>query len=132
MIVQQVYNALGATLGPLFWAGLGGCLGAMGRYSVSLLLSAQGGFPWATLWVNLLGCLLAGVILAVMTPEPTPARLFWLTGVLGGFTTFSAFSLETLQLWLSQQRLAAALNVGANLFGALVMVSLGWWLAKNI
>lgn len=122
------------SLQALLVVGIGGSLGSMSRYGMSLLWTTfgnPGGFPWATLCVNLLGCLGAGVVLGLLPPDPTPARLFWLTGILGGFTTFSAFGLETVQLWLNHQRLAASLNVSANLLGSLLMVVLGWWMTAR-
>ena len=91
------------------WQGLlpvaaGGALGASLRYGVALCLPIQanaGRFPWATLLVNLLGCALAGALYAWLERSPD-TREFWrlllMVGVLGGFTTFSAFGLETFQL----------------------------------
>ena len=91
------------------WQGLlpvaaGGALGACLRYGVALVLpvnAASGRFPWATLIVNLLGCALAGAVYAWLERAPE-TREFWrlllMVGVLGGFTTFSAFGLETFHL----------------------------------
>lgn len=82
----------------------GGAIGACLRYSVSLLWPMQavvGRFPWATFAVNVLGCALAGLIYAWLqrAPEQREAwRLLLMVGVMGGFTTFSAFGLETFQL----------------------------------
>jgi CrcB protein len=81
-----------------------GALGTAARYLTGLLAPS----PFATLIVNAIGSCLIGVI-ATRTPEPW--RLYLSTGLLGGFTTFSAFSLETLRL----SPLAAALNIAANL-----------------
>ncbi|WIJ26824.1 fluoride efflux transporter CrcB [Devosia sp. RR2S18] len=84
--------------------GAGGALGAMARYGTSVLITRwwQGGFPLATIVVNVLGSLLMGVligILARLTPTWAPeARLFVAVGVLGGFTTFSTFSLDAITL----------------------------------
>lgn len=82
----------------------GGAIGACLRYGVGLLLPVQaaaGRFPWATCLVNLLGCALAGAFLAWWMRAPE-SREFWrlllMVGVLGGFTTFSAFGVETWQL----------------------------------
>lgn len=83
--------------------GLGGALGAMARYGLSSLIQRRAGdaFPWGTLVVNLVGCLAIGAVLhgveerAWLGPQ---ARLFAAAGVIGGFTTFSAFGFETLQL----------------------------------
>ena len=79
---------------------LGGALGAMGRYAISLI-PVRTGFPILTLATNILGALLIGFIVGLTEKRegisPT-AVLFWKTGVCGGFTTFSTFSLEALAL----------------------------------
>lgn len=90
-----------------FWQGqvplilviaLGGGLGAAGRYGVSLLWpTTPGDFPWATLLVNFVGCALMGILLMVIAEARSGHRLvqpFVGTGVLGGFTTFSAYALD--------------------------------------
>jgi CrcB protein len=79
--------------------GLGGALGAIGRYSISLL-PVKTSFPWLTLITNLLGAFLIGCIVGVSTEKAWPEtwNLFWKTGVCGGFTTFSTFSLEAWNL----------------------------------
>lgn len=88
----------------LLLVGLGGGLGAIARYQLSgLVLHQTNGwkFPAATFVVNVLGCLIAGVLAGLIekqgwfTPE---TRLFLFTGLLGGFTTFSAFGMETVNL----------------------------------
>ena len=109
---------------------LGGALGSLGRYGVSLGAAALLGaaYPWGTLAVNLLGSAGIGVLAGLGLSGP--ARLFWITGVLGGFTTFSAFSLEAALLWKEAPWLAA-LYVTASLllgFGAFVA---GWTLARG-
>lgn len=79
--------------------GLGGALGGAARYGAATLIPWQPpGFPWATLAVNLLGCLLIGIALVVLEEGPglsTWAHPLLAVGLIGGFTTFSAFSLET-------------------------------------
>ncbi len=80
------------------WVFLGGGLGAMGRFGLAQLMSrAVGGFPWATLLANAVGALLIGLA-AGYVAQRAGLRAFWIVGVLGGFTTFSAFSIETLDL----------------------------------
>ena len=83
---------------------LGGALGAVGRYAVGLAVAAfapeafLGGFPVATLIANVFGCFVIGVLSALFEGPfagRDHVRLFAVTGVLGGFTTFSTFSLET-------------------------------------
>ncbi len=83
-------------------AALGGALGALARWGVAEALPrTDGGWPWATLLVNLTGCLLMGLLLGALAardPEPAWARPFLAVGVLGGFTTFSAFAVEVVDL----------------------------------
>ncbi len=85
--------------------GAGGAGGSMLRYAVALLLPRSGGgFPWATVTVNLAGCFGIG-ILAGLTPRiPWLSHTGWAllaTGLCGGFTTFSAFALDNVKLWES-------------------------------
>jgi CrcB protein len=92
---------------------LGGALGSVGRFLLAGLISRQLGsnFPWGTLAVNVIGGLIMGVLIELMaqTWSVSPAiRAFLTVGVLGGFTTFSAFSLETVLL-LQRGELPAAL-----------------------
>ncbi|RBY76660.1 fluoride efflux transporter CrcB [Blastococcus sp. TF02-09] len=83
-------------------AALGGALGALARWGVTEALpSDPGAWPWATLLVNLSGCLALGLVLGLVLPRhPGSAwlRPFLATGVLGGYTTYSAFAVETVQL----------------------------------
>lgn len=91
-------------LHPLLLVAIGGALGSMARYGLSALIVRQVNpvhFPWGTFSVNILGCLFAGVFLVAAEQFPAlnqEARLFIVTGLLGGFTTFSAFGIETLSL----------------------------------
>jgi CrcB protein len=115
----------------LLFVGLGGGLGAMARYGVgALVLHLVGAprFPLATFFVNVLGCLLIGVIAAVAERWhlfPFEIRLFIITGVLGGFTTFSSFGYETIFLLRRGDLLYAGLNVLLSLACGLGAVWLG-------
>jgi fluoride exporter len=86
----------------LLLVGTGSFIGGVCRYLLSTLVQAKtpSGFPYGTLLVNLLGCFLIGVLFALFekTEVSTETRLLLVTGVLGGFTTFSAFSGETYHL----------------------------------
>jgi CrcB protein len=100
------------------WVGIGGAIGSMARYGAYRLWpSAPGGFPVPTFTVNLLGSFVIGLLymyVAARGASADNARLFWMTGVLGGFTTYSAFALETALLGFSLTGLAylAATVVG--------------------
>lgn len=95
---------------------LGGALGSAGRYGAGLVAARVLGlaFPWGTLIVNVLGALAIGVLTARVDPLHPGARLFIGVGILGGFTTFSTFSLEAVRL-LQHQPGAGALYMAASL-----------------
>ena len=107
---------------------IGGALGSVTRYGVALLLPvATGKFPWPTFIVNLIGSFLIGVAYVVIVQKQilSPELRLWLmTGFLGGFTTFSSFSLETLQLWQQGQNLQAFIYVIASVVLCLIAVAL--------
>ena len=88
-------------------------------------------FPWGTLAVNASGAFCAGWLLGSqgLANPPSPLWLFSVAGLLGGYTTVSSFSLQTLELWQDGQTLRAALNVGATLLLGWAMVALGWMVA---
>jgi CrcB protein len=120
----------------IFWVMLGGSLGALSRYGASLLAARLFGsrFPWGTLAVNLVGCFFIGLAFALaergsglMNPS---MRLFFVTGYLGGLTTFSTYALETTHALGSQNTAAALLNFTANNALGLALVLLGMWAAK--
>jgi CrcB protein len=91
----------------------GGVVGAEARYGIDVLVPGRGsGFPWATFTINVSGCLLMGVLMAVLTQLLPPHRLlrpFLGIGILGGFTTFSGFTVDTVRL-VDAHRLGLALG----------------------
>jgi fluoride exporter len=111
----------------------GGALGAVARHSVGRLVgpSAEGGIPWHTFLVNLTGAFALGLLLALASRHGWPGwwRPLLGVGLLGGYTTFSALSLETADLLLRGSTLTAAaymgLSAGAAVFGALAGILLG-------
>jgi fluoride exporter len=119
--------------------GCGGFVGSIARYWLSGLTqrwwSPDGGFPIGTLSVNVLGCLVIGV-LAVLSETssllPTHARLLLMTGLLGGFTTFSTFGLESVQLARDAQWGFVALNVVVSVAAGLAAAWLGLRLGRLI
>jgi fluoride exporter len=110
-------------------AALGGALGAVARWGVGTVLPhSPGGWPWATLLVNLTGCLLFGVLIALLaarSPEPPWARPFLAVGVLGGYTTCSAFAVEVVELAEAGHPLAAVGYVLASVVGGVLAVAAG-------
>jgi CrcB protein len=112
---------------------LGGSLGAVSRYSISLLAARTWGtqFPWGTLLVNLIGCFLIGLIFALADRARllTPGlRLLLITGFLGALTTFSSFSLETINAGRAGLTLQPLVNILLNNLGGFALTFAGLWL----
>jgi CrcB protein len=110
-------------------AALGGALGALARWGVaSALPSSTGSWPWATLLVNLTGCLLIGVLLAVLLARYASSpwlRPFLATGVLGGYTTYSTFAVDTVALVDAGRAVLAVGYVLASVLGGVLAVVAG-------
>jgi fluoride exporter len=110
-------------------AAVGGALGALARWGVAEALPRpDGGWPWATLLVNLSGCLLMGVLLGALAgrePEPAWARPFLGAGVLGGYTTYSAFAIEVADLAGAGAAVLAAGYVLVSVVGGVLAVATG-------
>ncbi|WP_269791876.1 fluoride efflux transporter CrcB [Stenotrophomonas sp. Iso1] len=111
--------------------GVGAALGAWLRFGLSVWLNPMtGSVPLGTLAANLLGGYAIGLALAWLASRPDLApewRLFLVTGLLGGLTTFSTFSAEVVDM-LQRQHFAWALTtIGLHLGGSLSMTALGWW-----
>jgi CrcB protein len=108
---------------------LGGALGAGARHLVGAVMLARlgPGFPWWTLTVNLAGGLLMGLLAGWLARGggSEAGRLFFAVGLLGGFTTFSAFSLETFLMIERSQYGIAALYAGASVIGSVALLFLG-------
>ncbi|HEV7874185.1 MAG TPA: fluoride efflux transporter CrcB [Enterovirga sp.] len=112
-------------------AGIGGAL-RHGVNSAALRLGLTG-FPFHTLFINAAGSLAMGVIagwFALRGQAPQLWRLFLTTGVLGGFTTFSAFSLETVLLWERGEAGAALAYVAASVVAAIAGLVAGLWIIR--
>jgi fluoride exporter len=114
---------------------LGGALGSVLRYAFGRLAVEWlgAGFPYGTLGVNALGCLLAGgcYVMLVERGAANEWRGLVLVGVLGGFTTFSAFSVETLKLWESSGAGIAGANVALNVVLSVAGAAAGFWIARQ-
>lgn len=103
---------------------IGGAIGSVLRYLTITAVSA----PIGTLIVNVLGSLVMGVLFVVLSSRLHPLLM---TGILGGFTTFSAFSLDALKLWQGGQVLPALVYVCASVILSLIAVALGAALARE-
>lgn len=113
--------------------GMGGALGAMGRYAISLI-PVKTSFPVLTLVTNLLGAVLIGVTVGYFSGRGSGERmlLFWKTGVCGGFTTFSTFSLEALRLMEKGDYLWGGLYIALSFFLCILGVAVGQYLGSRL
>jgi CrcB protein len=115
----------------------GGALGAVARYQLTVWIQTRWPvpFPTGTVTVNLIGCLLLGVLAGVVDTRPTlsPAfRLFAAAGVLGAFTTFSTFGLETITALSRGHIVIAVLNVLVSVLVGLAAVAAGLWVGRLV
>ncbi|MBM3813369.1 MAG: fluoride efflux transporter CrcB [Acidimicrobiia bacterium] len=114
------------------WVALGSALGGAARYASFVAVSRIAGhpFPYGTLLVNITGSFVIGVLAAVsITQRNDNLRLFLIPGLCGGFTTFSAFSLETFALLQEEQWAKAGLNMVLSVTLCLIAVAAGYWSA---
>ncbi len=136
--VESRAEMYGSYWGQVFIVGLGGFIGSAGRFAVSGLvqrLFPLSGFPYGTLVVNVIGCLAIGFIggLLELRQLLTPAqRLFLLVGVLGGFTTFSAFAYATLHLLHAADFARAIANVISNVVFGLTAAWIGHLASQHL
>jgi len=114
--------------------GLGGALGSMMRYAVALLINSKY-FPYATLAVNIIGCFVIGLVFAISIKDElflNNWKLFLATGICGGFTTFSAFSLENMGLLQSGKAGLAAVYILTSVVLGIAASFLGYFaIIKN-
>lgn len=110
----------------IFYVALGGAAGSVCRYLVSLI-PLKGNFPFNTFFTNLLGAVLIGFIVGLATNgDITESQvLFWKVGICGGFTTFSTFSLEALQLLEAHRYLSGGIYIALSIFLCILGVILG-------
>jgi CrcB protein len=112
------------------WIALGSAAGGVSRFAIASAIGARGGFPYGTMIVNISGAILIGLVSALLSAgKMTPSvAQFWMVGVLGGYTTFSAFSLQSLEL-LQQSRFGAAMLY---MLGSVVLCLAGVWAGQFI
>jgi CrcB protein len=115
------------------WIAIGGALGSMARFGCSNLVAntVGGTFPWGTLMINVLGSFVIGAFATLTGADgrvlvPPDARQFVIVGLCGGYTTFSSFSLQTLNLVRDGDIVGAGLNITGSVVLCLVAVWLGY------
>lgn len=117
----------------IFWVALGGMLGSVARYLAGISIRSQQ-FPYSTLFVNVVGSFLIGALYAFFLKKQNASNdslwLFWITGVCGGFTTFSALSLENFQLVQTQRWGALILYICATILLGLTATLAGYRLFR--
>ena len=118
---------------------LGGAIGTTGRYFLSGVAARMIGetFPWGTLFINVTGSFIIGFFAALTGPDGrlfvgSQGRQFFMTGICGGYTTFSSFSLQTLNLMNDGEWFRAGANVGLSMIFCLIAVWVGASLANSI
>jgi fluoride exporter len=111
---------------------LGSALGGMARHGVTLVTArlVVTPFPVATLAINIAGSFLIGLVFARGSMS-SDLRLFLTVGILGGFTTFSAFSIQTVELWRTGQVSAAVIYIGSSVAGSVLGAALGVMLGSR-
>jgi CrcB protein len=123
------------------WVALGGALGSVSRFWINGLVSERAGatFPWGTLVINAGGSFIIGLVGAIASPEgrlDSPSRQFatqfLMVGVCGGYTTFSSFSWQTLNLLRDREWLFAGGNIVLSVVLCLIAVWLGWLLGSSL
>ena len=121
----------------LVWVALGGATGSVARYLMMSTVGhfVHGGFPYATLAVNVVGAFVLGSLIEIMalTWSPSPElRGFIVVGILGGFTTFSTFSMDTYYLFERGQYSAAGLYIAASVLLSVVGLIAGMALLRQV
>jgi CrcB protein len=126
-------------MGQYIWVAVGGALGTTGRYFISGVAARLIGetFPWGTLIINVTGSFIIGFFAALTGPDGrlyvgSTARQFVMTGICGGYTTFSSFSLQTLNLMNDGEWVRAGASVGLSVALCLIAVWAGFLLASMI
>ena len=130
---------MGEAVIAYLWVAMGGALGSMARYGISIAAARMWGsaFPWGTLIVNVLCSFIIGLfgtltVSGGVLPASPGLRTFVMVGFCGGFTTFSSFSLQTLELARGREGLSALANMVGSVVLCLVVVAAGYYVGSQI
>ena len=122
------------TIRNIIAVGAGSFIGGIARYIVSLAMKGiSKGFPWATVLVNLIGCLIIGLLWGFLSrnaSESTSWGLFLTVGLCGGFTTFSTFSKEALTMLQTGQIWGFASYIALSILAGIALVALGYYIER--
>ena len=122
------------TIRNIIAVGAGSFIGGIARYLVSFAMKGiSKGFPWATLLVNLLGCLIIGLLWGFLSrnaSESTSWGLFLTVGLCGGFTTFSTFSKEALTMLQTGQIWGFASYIALSILAGIALVAIGYYIGR--
>lgn len=126
-------------MGTYIWVAVGGAIGTLGRYWLAGVVARTIGetFPWGTFVINVTGSFIIGFFATLTGPDgrifaPTDVRQFVMIGICGGYTTFSSFSLQTLNLMNDSEWLYAGANIVLSVVACLVAVWIGHVLALSL
>ena len=122
------------TIRNIIAVGAGSFIGGIARYLVSLAMKGiSKGFPWATVLVNLIGCLIIGLLWGFLSrnaSETSSWGLFLTVGLCGGFTTFSTFSKEALTMLQTGQIWGFASYIALSILAGIALVALGYYIGR--
>lgn len=124
-------------MNSIFAVAVGGAIGSVLRYlfNIEVTKALGSNFPWGIFLVNIVGCFVMGAVaesFALKFSAPQEMRSFMMTGILGGFTTFSAFALDTGNMIERHDTAMAALYVAGSVGGSLIALFLGLWAVRTI
>lgn len=119
----------------LLYVFIGGGLGSVVRYLISIGVGSENDFPWATMIANVLSSLVLGIVIGLLHTSGTlddKMRLMWVVGFCGGFSTFSTFSLENLHLLQSQHYGGLLLNILVSIIVCMLCIFAGIKIVQNL
>ncbi|WP_207494321.1 fluoride efflux transporter CrcB [Aridibaculum aurantiacum] len=120
------------TIKNILMVGVGGMIGSILRFTITILVGNQS-FPFATFCINIIGSFIIGIVLgmAVHQFSSNTLRLFLATGICGGFTTFAAFSIESMQMLQQQKYVVAATYITGSIVLSIAAACTGFYISRT-